>query len=576
MQSHTCPNVEIIDSSPLELQTVDDGTTQVFAKEFGLVAQDVDQPGEIEHMTDLHPTVSSEHQQWVDIVNLVSQSSQHNKDLCKIRVNCVWNFELLNSLLVDYHDKEIIHLLQYGWPVERDMSIPLEMGGRNHKGATDFQSDVDKYIDKEIALGAMIGAFDAIPFDSSVPVAISPLSSRPKKGTDKRRIIMHCSWPIGSSLNDGIDKNSYLGDTIKLVYPTVDDLSWQVYSMAKKSAEPIYFFKEDMDRMFRQIRSCTRSVPLLGFSWRNMYYFDLVMMMGCHIAPYVCQRTTDMIAYIHRQMSYYLLNYMDDFLGAEYESRIYDSHRALIRMLENVGIDRSSKKLVPPTQCIEFVGNLFDSVNLTIGVTPQRKVEVLQELNKWRFRTYCSRNNLESLIGKLQFMSNCIKPGQLFVSRLLQAMKGMKRGQQYKLTEQMRKDIKWWYLFLPGFLGTSVLWLLDVLEVDSEFATDSCLQGVGGVRGWEYFRCKFPKHVRRDTSIVHLELWAIIIAIRIWGEECACKVIRVKTDNEAVAKILNTGRSADALLQTLLRESNMVVINTPDKTQECFSSGETQ
>ena len=66
-----------------------------------------------------------------------------------------------------------------------------------------------------------------------------------------------------------------------------------------------------------------------------------------------------------------------------------------------------------------------------------------------------------------------------------------------------------------------------------------------------------PKNIlqgKPEPKIVHLEMWAIIVAVRIWGSELAGKIIRIKTDNEAVAHIINTGRSRDNYLQTQLRE----------------------
>ena len=194
----------------------------------------------------------------------------------------------------------------------------------------------------------MIGPFEQIPFKTKV--AVSPLSSRQKKDSDARRVILDCSWPIGYSLNDGIDKDSYAGRPIKLTYPTVDDLARRVFELTQQGQGQghIAFFKEDMDRAFHQIFASPLSVPLLGFHWRNQYYFDLVMVMGCHIAPYICQHTTDMIRYLHNQMGYFLLNYVDDFVGTEFSSIIEQSHGALLRLLRDLNIGQSESKSVPP------------------------------------------------------------------------------------------------------------------------------------------------------------------------------------------------------------------------------------
>ena len=360
---------------------------------------------------------------------------------------------------------------------------------------------------------------------------------------------------MGVSLNDGISKKTYLGLPCDLKYPTIDRVTRNFFDMSRKSQETIWLFRKDLDRAFRQIYAEPISVPLLGYRWRNLYYFDLVLVMGCRIAPYICQRTTDMLVYLHQKQEYFLLNYIDDFLGLEYQSKIYQSHADFIDLLSKLAVDQSERKSVTPSQIIEFVGNIINTIDMTLSVMAQRKIEVLHELETWRNREACTRRQLESLIGKLQFMSNCIKPGRLFVSRLLNEMKKMKRDKYYHVNKELRKDIKWWYLFLPGYKGTSIMWLLEVETIDSELATDACLLGAGAIRNQQYFHTKFPDwFVTDEMRIPHFELWAIIMAVRLWGSELSGTIIRIRTDNEAVAQIVNTGRSQDLLLQKMLRE----------------------
>ena len=101
---------------------------------------------------------------------------------------------------------------------------------------------------------------------------------------------MDCSWPIGYSLNDGLSKTEYLSQTIDLRYPTSDDLCRQIYELSVERPEcKIMFYKEDLDRCFRQYYADLASVPLLGFKWCNMYYFDMVMMMGCRVSLAIAQ-----------------------------------------------------------------------------------------------------------------------------------------------------------------------------------------------------------------------------------------------------------------------------------------------
>ena len=71
-----------------------------------------------------------------------------------------------------------------------------------------YMSEVDKFIQKECALGGMLGPFQTRPF---IPwTQISPLMSRPKKDNDtSRRIIIDLSYPEQRSVNAGIPKNFY-------------------------------------------------------------------------------------------------------------------------------------------------------------------------------------------------------------------------------------------------------------------------------------------------------------------------------------------------------------------------------
>ena len=131
----------------------------------------------------------------------------------------------------------------------------------------------------------------------------------------------------------------------------------------------------------------------------------------------------------------------------------------------------------------------------------------------------------------------------------------MKKGVVYVLNEQARKDIMWWYEFLLGFSGTCILWLIDEAPMDTEIAVDACVVGAGGVSEGEFYRVKFPEELKTENlKITHLELWAVILAVRIWGLKYKGKIVKVRSDNEAVSVIVNTGRSRDLYLQRQLCE----------------------
>ena len=129
--------------------------------------------------------------------HLVNQRGYPNRFGARIPVFCKWNLDLLEDKLVDYHDKEVVEWMRFGWPTGR---LPTQQEPvktfRNHKGATEFPQALKDYVTKEMDNQAVSGPWERIPF-SNGKVGISPLSTRPKKDTDERRIIVDLSFPPG-------------------------------------------------------------------------------------------------------------------------------------------------------------------------------------------------------------------------------------------------------------------------------------------------------------------------------------------------------------------------------------------
>ena len=191
---------------------------------------------------------------------------------------------------------------------------------------------------------------------------------------------------------------------------------------------------------------------------------------------------------------------------------------------------------------------------MTISVTSERMEEIIQELQKWQYKKTFRRKQLESLLGKLQFISNCVRPGRLMVFRLREALRGAD-DRHRPVTEEMQKDIRWWIHFLPRCNTTSIMWM-DQFEVpDQLMATDSCLTGIGAVMGKEYLHSTIPKKIadHQEMNIVHFELIAIIVAIRKWKQALRGKRFILKCDNQAVVGIINNGSAKEKWLQHLLR-----------------------
>lgn len=256
-----------------------------------------------------------------------------------------------------------------------------------------------------------------------------------------------------------------------------------------------------------------------------------------------------MLRHFMMDLDFYVLCYVDDFIGIELAARAWASFDTLERLFRDTGAIEALDKAVPPTDIIECLGTGFNLIDLTMFVIPSRRAELLNMLVEWADRTWMVRQQLESLIGKLQFVTNCVRPGRVFLHRLINRLSGMERGTQYIVTEEIRLDIKWWLRFLEKYSCVSLMQLeREKVEGDTLF-TDASGHGIGALfkPGAECFRAELDMAwiSRRAYSIVHLEMLSILCALKCWAASLHGLIVKVRCDNASVVEVINNYRAYD-------------------------------
>ena len=485
-----------------------------------------------------------EHDVIIDMSEFILQHGYPNAYGVKIPINKKLNIKLLDKLLKDYHDRELLLFLEYGWPANRLLSAPPpSINDVNHKSATEHAHEIDRYIEDEINNNRLIGPFSSNPV-SHDRVGVSPLSTREKKSSQKRRIIVDLNYPDGRSVNDHTPKSNYLGFEVDLMFPNVDSLAERLYNLGLMA----FLYKKDLLKAFRQILWDPADVSLFGISWKGYLYFDLALVMGHRISPYIMQRITDAYRYIHHNMGFYLLNYVDDFVGAETLDKVQRAYDTLTRTFEETGLEEAEEKSVPPTQCLDFLGVGFNSLLGIMYVSDDKRIDIMHEIEYWLTLKVFTRKQLEKLIGKLQFITCCVRFGRVFI--YLYTLRTMR--DKTPVDPEMRKDLLWWQKFLPIFNGKSIMWHHVDMTSRLQFSCDACFSGLGGYwKNKEYFRYKVCS---KFQNIAHLEMWALILTIKVWGTEFSSYKILIESDNMAVVEVLGRNKSKDLFLQAGLRE----------------------
>ena len=251
------------------------------------------------------------------------------------------------------------------------------------------------------------------------------------------------------------------------------------------------------------------------------------------------------------------MNYLDDLAGVETKKKAQFAYVCLEEILRKCGFEESVDKASPPSEIMIFLGVLFNSITMTVEVTPERLVEIRQLVLLWLAKESATLKELQSLIGKLNFVAACVRPGRIFISRLLvwlRQMNGMKIA-NIEIPQEVKKDLIWWDRFLYQYNGISIMLYDDWSNPDEIFSTDACLTGIGGFFEGNFFHRTLPTFILdKKWNICVLEMLAIVVAMRLWSPKLKGKCIVVHCDNEAVCQVINTGRTRCPLLQEGLRE----------------------
>ena len=477
-------------------------------------------------------------------------SGQYNFQCCRIPISKL-NIPLWRSKLSNYKDAIVCDYLQYGFPLDFNKSKKLAYDERrNHKGARDYPGFINKYLSKECGAARIAGPFRKNPL--SVPLAVSPMNTVPKSSLDERRVIVDLSWPIGSAVNEGISKDTYLGEVINLHYASVED----VCNMARKIGEGAVIYKRDLRHAYRQIPVDPSDYRYLGYHWDENLYFDTVLAMGQRNAAMACSRTSEAVMFMHQDEGYLGTSYLDDLIGVAAVSFGNEAYENLGKLLFDLGLLENKEKACPPSTIQLVLGIEINTVEGTMSVPEERMREIKALVSEWQGKTKSKKVDLQSLIGKLQFISKCVQQSRIFLNRLLETLRSMSSDSKFfQLSRSFQKDLQWWAKFVDVFNGVSYIPPLVWAEPDVTFSTDSCLKGCGGICGYQYFHSSFPDFIQHQGLAIHkLEMLAVLVGVRIWGHLCEGQKVRIYCDNMAAVQVINSSKTKDAFLSTCLRE----------------------
>ena len=499
-----------------------------------------------------NPSFSKEY--FLNLHYKVRQYGTYNYAGAKVKLqHSNLNIDLFRQHLKDYDDLEILSYLEYGFPLGLSQVFFLEPLTRNHSSSYQYYSYLDKFLAKGISLAECTGPWPDAPID---PVMISPMMTA-DKAPNSRRSVFDASYG-DFSLNQNTHEKEYLGDDYSFKFPSVLDLADLVVELGRGCL----LYKRDLSRWFLQLPVDPGDYDKLGFIWRGKFWLFCCYVWGTRHAGYNAQRVASAIVYILRNMGVELtedefnaLVYMDDFAGCERGDTAQLAFDTLGKLLSDLGIRESFEKASPPSTTMKFLGVEFDTLNMCMRVDESKRIEIQTLSVLWSRKTVATKQELQSILGKLIWISKVVRYGRCFVSRIISLLKTLKhQKQKTTLPDSVKKDFKWWGKFLTVFNGVE---LLVPTTVYTSVLGDAYPMGSGSWndQAKEYYSRQFPHDLCDTKYPIHLkEFCCVFLAVRLWGHMWAGHRVAIYCDNEAVVQTVNHQKPSDPELQNCLRE----------------------
>ena len=252
-----------------------------------------------------HPAAPS----LVQIYDTVRSTGLPNAMAARVPVPTNLNIGAWESHLNALGDRErVLDFIKFGFPTGYAGPPSNTIDVDNHPSATNFPTHIDYFVNKEFCLRGLVGPYDAAPFHPWCH--ISPLMSRKKGDTDKRRVITDMTYPQETSVNAYILKNGVYGLECNHSLPTVEALADHIRDMGKG----VFLSSIDVSRAYKNFTSDPLDWPLLCFSWKDKYFCDLSMPFGARASSLHMQTVANCITDILSAKGITSYMYLDDLI----------------------------------------------------------------------------------------------------------------------------------------------------------------------------------------------------------------------------------------------------------------------
>ena len=242
-------------------------------------------------------------------------------------------------------------------------------------------------------------------------------------------------------MNDAIDPA-----LCSLAYITVEQVAAKALSLGKGALVA----KIDIKSAYRLVPVHPDDRKCLGMHWDGKIYIDSKLPFGLRSAPKIFNAVADAVEWcVHADGVPNVYHYLDDFAVVEPpSSEACHQYLFTLKMVcQDLGIPLAPEEEGPTTK-LTLLGIEIDTVKGELRLPEEKLYRLHADLDAWQAKKYCTRKELESLIGTLHHATKVIRPGRSFLRRIIALLSVGKRHHDHiRLNAEFKADIAWWLTF---------------------------------------------------------------------------------------------------------------------------------
>lgn len=251
------------------------------------------------------------------------------------------------------------------------------------------------------------------------------------------------------------------------------------------------------------------------------------------------------------------LTYLDDLVVASENWQKAQSDFEIVRqLLGELGLPEAKEKSQPPAKVIRWLGIDIDVHNMTLSLPQDKLAQVHTAVGKALRCRSMSKRHLQSILGKLMHVAKCVKPARLFIARLLEALRSMRKN-FIRVTDDMKCDLIWFQEFSSQWNSVSII--PHDRPGDRYLVVDASGSGIGGTDGARAYGGQITPIDDPARCINEMEGANMVVAAHTFLTEADRGAhISVYCDNLVCVHMFRSGRGRNKILLEAARALWMV------------------